>query len=107
MTTMRLPGRGRRALKLGVLMSVAFAAGLAGPLDAATAAPAVHSTVLLAWGQNAWGQLGNGGTTDSDLPVTVRMPPGVKVAQVRGGGNFAVALTVGDGGYAWGANGSG
>jgi alpha-tubulin suppressor-like RCC1 family protein len=102
-----LPVTRRRVLKLGAVMSVLFASALAGPLDAAAAVPAASNTVLLAWGQNAWGQLGNGGTADSDLPVTVRMPSGVKVAQVRGGGNFAVALSVGHGVYAWGANGSG
>ncbi len=102
-----LPATRWRVLKLGALMSVALAAGVAGPLDAATAAPAVTRTALLAWGQNAFGQLGNGKTTDSDVPVTVKLPSGVRAAQVRGGGNFAVALTVGDGVFAWGNNRSG
>jgi alpha-tubulin suppressor-like RCC1 family protein len=92
---------------LGAAMSLALAVGLAGPLDAATAAPAATRTVVLAWGQNAFGQLGNGRTTDSDVPVTVKLPSGVRAAQVRGGGNFALALTIGDGVFAWGDNRSG
>jgi Regulator of chromosome condensation (RCC1) repeat len=86
---------------------VALASGLAGPIDAAAAAPAAPRTELLSWGLNAWGQLGNGKVPDSDLPVAVKMPAGVRVAQVRGGGNFAVALTFGDGVFAWGSNLSG
>jgi len=90
----------------GVLLAAALA-GLAGPAGPAAAAPAVTRTALLAWGQNAFGQLGNGGTTDSDLPVTVHLPSGVRAVQVRGGGNFAVAVTAGDGVMAWGINPSG
>jgi alpha-tubulin suppressor-like RCC1 family protein len=107
MTIIWSPARRQRVLKFGALMGVVLATGLTGPLDAATAAPAAPGTVLLSWGQNAFGQLGNGKTTDSDVPVTVRLPSGVKVAQVRGGGNFAVALTIGNGVFAWGSNGSG
>jgi alpha-tubulin suppressor-like RCC1 family protein len=88
-------------------MSLVLAVGLAGPLDAATAAPAATRTVVLAWGQNAFGQLGNGRTTDSDVPVTVKLPSGVRAAQVRGGGDFALALTIGHGVFAWGDNRSG
>ncbi len=108
MTTIRWRPASRRLLpKFGALIGLVLAAGLTGPFDSATAAPAVAKTALLAWGQNAFGQLGNGKTTDSDVPVTVKLPSGVRAAQVRGGGNFAVALTVGDGVFAWGSNGSG
>jgi len=101
------PGKRQRVPKLGALLSVLLAAGLAGPLDAAAAAPVVSRTALLAWGQNAFGELGNGGTTDSNVPVTVKLPSGVRAVQVRGGGFFAVAVTVGDGVMAWGSNASG
>ena len=107
MTLARLSAAGRRIPMLGAAMSVVLAAGLAGPVDAATAAPAAPSSVLLAWGQNAFGQLGNGRTTDSDVPVTVKLPSGVRAAQVRGGGDFALALTIGHGVFAWGDNRSG
>jgi alpha-tubulin suppressor-like RCC1 family protein len=107
MTITWLPATRWRTPVLAAVMSVALAVGLAGPLDAATATPAAGKTVLLSWGQNAFGQLGNGKTTDSDLPVTVKLPSGVRAAQVRGGGDFAMALTIGDGVFAWGDNRSG
>jgi alpha-tubulin suppressor-like RCC1 family protein len=106
-TKIRLAATRGRVLKLGVLLIVALVSGLAGPIDAAAAAPAAPRTELLSWGLNAWGQLGNGKVPDSDLPVAVKMPAGVRVAQVRGGGTFAVALTFGDGVFAWGSNLSG
>jgi alpha-tubulin suppressor-like RCC1 family protein len=106
-TKRRLAATRGRVLKLGVLLIVALASGLAGPIDGAAAAPAAPRTELLSWGLNAWGQLGNGKVPDSDLPVAVKMPAGVRVAQVRGGGSFAVALTFGDGVFAWGSNLSG
>jgi alpha-tubulin suppressor-like RCC1 family protein len=109
-TKVRLVATRGRLLKIGILLGVALALGLAGPLDAASAAPAgpaAPRTELLSWGLNAWGNLGNGKVTDSDLPVVVKMPAGVKVAQERAGGTFSVALTVGHGVYAWGSNLSG
>jgi alpha-tubulin suppressor-like RCC1 family protein len=100
----RLAATRGRVLKVGVLLIVALASGLAGPIDQAAAAPAAPRTELLSWGLNAWGQLGNGKVPDSDLPVAVKMPAGVRAAQVRGGGNFTVALTFGHGVFAWGDN---
>jgi alpha-tubulin suppressor-like RCC1 family protein len=50
---------------------------------------------LLAWGQNYYGQLGNG-STDSDphaLPTPVPLPSGTTVAQVSAGRTHVVALT--------------
>ncbi len=94
----------RRMPRLAALVIAGLAVAVAGPLDVATAAPVAPSTTLLAWGQNAWGQLGNGGTTDRDVPITVKLPSGVRPVQVRAGGNFALALTVGDGVFAWGSN---
>ena len=76
MTTItRLSATRWRIAMLGIAIGLAPTAGLAAttatPATAATptaikAAPAASKTVLLAWGQNAWGQLGNGNTTDSD-----------------------------------------
>src|ERR1700722_7565649 len=101
-TKMRPAATRGRVLKLGVLLIVALASRRAGPIDAAAAAPAAPRTELLSWGLNAWGQLGNGKVPDSDLPVAVKMPAGVRVAQERSGGNFAVALTFGHGVCDWG-----
>ncbi len=60
--------------------------------------------VLYAWGQNNDGQLGNGGTTEANSPVTVSMPGGVTASAIAGGGLHSLA--VGSNGllYAWGYN---
>jgi alpha-tubulin suppressor-like RCC1 family protein len=107
MATTWLPARWRRISVFGAVVSVALAAGLAGSARSVAAVPAASNTVLLAWGQNAFGQLGDGRMPDSDVPVTVKLPSGVRASQVRGGGSFALALTIGDGVFAWGDNRSG
>ena len=48
---------------------------------------------VLAWGFNAVGQLGNGTTNDSDTPVAVTLPTGVKVAGIAAGDLHSLALT--------------
>ncbi|PST48912.1 hypothetical protein COO72_05230 [Bifidobacterium callitrichos] len=60
-----------------------------------------------AWGSNYSGKLGNGSTTNSNTPVQVKMPDGVKFTQVSAGGSYSLAI--GDDGntYAWGSNGYG
>jgi alpha-tubulin suppressor-like RCC1 family protein len=74
------------------------------------------SVVLLAWGDNSLGQLGNGTTTNSDTPGAVSLPSGVTpVAFAAGGGGGDVqpaqwaAYAIGSDGnlYAWGDNSSG
>jgi alpha-tubulin suppressor-like RCC1 family protein len=77
-------------------------AGTAGAAAAGTASRAV-----LAWGRNAFGALGDGTTTDSDVPVRVHLPAGTKVTQVRAGCIHTLALTSGGHVLAWGANGDG
>jgi hypothetical protein len=60
--------------------------------------------VLYAWGLNSQGELGNGGTTEADSPVTVSMPSGVTATAIAGGGRHSLA--VGSDGllYTWGYN---
>ncbi|WP_456047875.1 RCC1 domain-containing protein [Actinomadura harenae] len=51
---------------------------------------------VLAWGDNTFGELGNGGGANSDKPVFVRTPKGVTAAAIdagRGSSSFAVAST--------------
>jgi alpha-tubulin suppressor-like RCC1 family protein len=60
----------------------------------------------LAWGYGEDGELGNGSTGNSDLPVKVQMPAGTKVQSVAGGASFTIARTS-TGLYGWGANNSG
>ena len=77
-------------------------AGTAGAAAAGTA-----SRTVLAWGRNAFGALGDGTTTDSDVPVRVHLPAGTKVTQVRACCIHTLALTSGGHVLAWGANGDG
>ena len=59
---------------------------------------------LYAWGDNLYGELGNGGTTNSDTPVVVSLPSGVTPKAIAGGGG--TGYTTGSDGnlYAWGLN---
>ncbi|RQP08971.1 MAG: cell wall anchor protein, partial [Microbacteriaceae bacterium] len=45
-----------------------------------------------AWGQNYYGQLGDGTNTDSNTPVQVQAPAGVTFTSISGGGLHSVAL---------------
>jgi alpha-tubulin suppressor-like RCC1 family protein len=60
--------------------------------------------VLLAWGQNNAGQLGDGTMTNRDMPVKVKLPRGVRIVQARAGCFFTVALTSTGEVLAWGLN---
>ena len=48
---------------------------------------------VLAWGYNADGELGNGTTTDSSIPIAVSLPSGTTVTAVAGGFYHSLALT--------------
>ena len=43
---------------------------------------------VLAWGYNTDGELGDGNTTSSDVPVKVKLPAGRKVTAVAAGGSL-------------------
>jgi alpha-tubulin suppressor-like RCC1 family protein len=58
----------------------------------------------LAWGLNISGQLGNGTTTNSSVPVRVQLPTGSKVHILSAGFNFAFVSVSGGGVFVWGAN---
>ncbi|WGD36551.1 hypothetical protein [Lysinibacter sp. HNR] len=62
---------------------------------------------LYAWGENGFGQLGDGTTTDRSSPVPVQTPPGVSYTQVVAGGFFSLALGSDGNLYAWGSNWTG
>ncbi|MGL3150673.1 hypothetical protein ACSS7Z_09960 [Microbacterium sp. A82] len=69
-----------------------------------------HSVALAAdgaayaWGDNGFGQLGDGTGVISRVPVRVEMPAGVKFTQVSAGGEHSVAVTEDGTAYAWGNN---
>jgi alpha-tubulin suppressor-like RCC1 family protein len=62
---------------------------------------------VLAWGANTAGELGNGSTAASHVPVPVRLPPGVRVTRIRSGFGFSMAVTAAGRLLVWGDNGLG
>jgi hypothetical protein len=63
---------------------------------------------LYAWGDNAYGELGNGESpTNSATPVVVPLPAGVTPTAIAGGGGTAYAVGSNGSLYSWGLNGSG
>jgi RHS repeat-associated protein len=58
----------------------------------------------LAWGYNAAGQLGNGSTTNSTVPVPASLPSGTTITAIAGGNLFSLALTSTGSLLAWGTN---
>ena len=60
---------------------------------------------VLAWGDNEYGQLGDGTTTDRSTPTVVEGLTGV--VAVEAGDGFSMALTDSGEVYAWGRNNSG
>ena len=62
---------------------------------------------VLAWGSGSQGQLGNGSTLGSDVPVTVKLPKGTRVKAISAGSVHSLALTTTGRLYAWGYNGEG
>ena len=57
-----------------------------------------------AWGLNGDGELGNGRTTNSSVPVAVSMPPGVTFTSVTTGGFNSLALDQTGRAWAWGTD---
>ncbi|MFD2416577.1 Ig-like domain repeat protein [Amycolatopsis pigmentata] len=47
---------------------------------------------MWAWGYNAYGQLGNGSTTNSNVPVQVLIPEGTTVPSIGSGGYHSLAV---------------
>jgi len=60
-----------------------------------------------AWGDGTKGQLGDGGTTGSDVPVQVKMPAGVTFTTVNSGGYSCYAIDGSGRLWAWGGNQNG
>jgi alpha-tubulin suppressor-like RCC1 family protein len=82
----------------------------AGTKVIAVAAGALHSLALsstgivFGWGYNLDGELGDGATANSDVPVKVKLPAGTKVTGIAAGGYDSLALTSTGAVFAWGYN---
>jgi len=59
------------------------------------------------WGNNSRGQLGNGGTASSDVPLRVSVPAGVTFVKVNSGGYACYAIDSSGRLWAWGGNENG
>ncbi len=66
-----------------------------------------NSGSIYCWGDGSSGELGNGTTTDSLLPVLVDTPSNVPATALGLGNYFACASTGSSGFFCWGANTSG
>jgi alpha-tubulin suppressor-like RCC1 family protein len=79
-------------------------------VSASPSSPALHAwrdnpaAVLYAWGDNSDGQLGDGSTTGSRVPVRVSLPRGVIPKAVSAGEGTSLALGSDGRVYAWGDN---
>jgi len=62
---------------------------------------------LYCWGNNTYGQLGNGTTISSQIPWPSIMPPGKAFSKVAAGSSHMVALSTDGYVYSWGLNVSG
>ncbi|WKU07154.1 hypothetical protein [Micromonospora sp. HUAS LYJ1] len=81
-----------------------------GTVATAISAGTTHAAVVTstgqvyAWGDNADGELGTGGTDDSDLPTLMTLPPGVQAAKVAAGLFYTLVLTTSGQVYGTGTN---
>ena len=96
-------------LPAGRKVTAIAAGGYLEGVGADTAGPG-HSLALtstgavLAWGYNADGELGDGNTTNSDVPVKVKLPAGRKVTAIAAGELHSLAVTSTGAVLAWGGN---
>ena len=62
---------------------------------------------VYAWGLNRYGELGDGTTKNSDVPVLVDFPSGVTITQVAAGAYHSLAVSSTGTVYEWGLNSDG
>ena len=62
---------------------------------------------IYSWGDNRYGELGDGTTTDQSTPEKITLPGGVTALSVSAGNDFSLAVGSDGDIYAWGDNGYG
>ena len=114
----------RRLVSAAVpLMVIGMAAGIAAPQDASAASQGAASLTAgggfscvlkgghaYCWGFNGNGELGDGATADSDVPIAVDTSgvlAGKTLTQIAAAANSTCALDSSGAAYCWGYNGSG
>src|SRR3989454_3814683 len=106
-------GKGRRHLGDGTKtnqLTPVLVQTPAGVTFAAVTAGAAHTCGVTAagaaycWGDNGFGQLGDGTTTNQSSPVLVQAPPGGSFAAVTGGGAGTCRGPAAGTAYCWGRN---
>jgi alpha-tubulin suppressor-like RCC1 family protein len=103
----RATGNPKSWRRLGVALLVTASSVFAAIGVAAGPAGASLNPVVETWGDNTYGQLGNGTTTMSTLPVSIALPGGASPVAVSAGGNHSLAIGSDNNLYAWGQNGYG
>lgn len=94
---------GRRRLA-GLVLVIAVSAGAGVAAASPASALDVDGRGILVWGDNGWGQLGNG-ETGVDLDVPTRVAPGGLVFDSISAGPATTSGLLADGtAYAWGSN---
>ncbi len=79
---------------LAFLAALAVAVAACGQPPASGARSGGGTSSVVGWGADAAGQLGDGSTASSDVPVTVKLPKGTKATKLGAGsvGAYSLAL---------------
>ena len=103
----RAPSAGKTWRRVGAALLVTASSVFAAIGVAAAPAGATPIPMIETWGDNTYGQLGNGTTTQSLSPISISLPGGVTPVSVAGGGFHSLAIGSDNNLYAWGQNGYG
>jgi alpha-tubulin suppressor-like RCC1 family protein len=94
----------RRALAIMLVITLTIVAlGVLAVPAAVVEAASLPGTVW-AWGDNQYGELGNGTNANSNIPVQVSLPSGVTITNITGGYFHSLALASNGVVWAWGQN---